>query len=96
MCSVYASMQVYVLPVKSLTFWVHEGYEAIGGHVPQSGVAFDPVTLFLGRGRRSKVRPCQLMRQTTALVHCRAGKKATKVWGWCGYEEVGLPCSHRK
>ena len=30
------------------------------------------------------------------LVHCRAGGKATKALGWCGYEEVELSRPHRK
>ena len=34
---------------------------------PPSGVTADPARCLGGRGRRSKVRPCQLMRQTTPV-----------------------------
>ena len=41
--------------------------EAIGGRVPDAVVTFEPGQETLGRGRRSKVRPCQLMRHCTPV-----------------------------
>ena len=40
---------------------------AIGGRVPEAVVTFEPREEALGRGRRSKVRPCLLMRHCTAV-----------------------------
>ena len=63
-----ALMQVLLLPIgRGFTgqCWDIGAWDlasAIGGRVPEAVVTFEPARRLWGRGRRSKVRPCQLMR----------------------------------
>ena len=61
-------------------------YERVGGRVPRLRVTFDPSTCFRGRDMRSKVRLCQLMRQTTDVGLCGREEGDEHVeWAWlCG------------
>ena len=66
---VLASMQVLLVPVGRGICGpgAHNRDVTTGGRIPPSGVTSDPARCLGGRGRRSKVRPWQLMRQTTPV-----------------------------
>ena len=69
-----------------------------GGCVPYQLWPLNPATCFGGRGRRSKVRQRQLMRQTMAVdwAGSRARRKARKVCCGRGCKEEVLPHPYRK
>ena len=68
-----ALMQVLLLPIgrglmgQCLDIGAWDLAVAIGGRVPEAVVTFEPREEALGCGRRSKVRPCQLMRHCTPV-----------------------------
>ena len=63
-----ALMPVLLLPIgrgftgQCLDIGADDSAAAIGGRVPDPVVTFEPREEAWGRDRRSKVRPCQLMR----------------------------------
>ena len=63
-----ALMQVLLLPIgrgftgQCLNIGAWDLASAIGGRVPETVMTFEPARRLWGRGRRSKVRSCQLMR----------------------------------
>ena len=65
-CSVNVCVLMLLgIPVQRLTFRTHKGYVAIGGRFPHLVWSLTPMRyMFPGCGRRSKVRPWQLMRLT--------------------------------
>ena len=76
-----ALMQVLLLPIgrgftgQCLDIGAGDLAAAIGGRVPDAVVTFEPVQEAWGRGRRSKVRPCLLMRHCTAV-------RSRGLYGW--------------
>ena len=76
-----ALMQVLLLPIgrgftgQCLDIGAWDLAAVIGGRVPDAVVTFEPGHEALGRGRRSKVRPCQLMR------HCMP-VRSRGLYGW--------------
>ena len=66
---------------------------------PWCGVTFELRQVALGRGRRSKVRPCQMSVNEALYVGMIEGdrtarRKWTMVWSGCGFDDVLLPCPH--
>ena len=78
-----ALMQVLLLPIgrgftsQCLDIGAWDLASAIGGRVPEAVVTFEAreERVLWGRGRRSKVRPCQLMRHCTAV-------RSRGLYGW--------------
>ena len=68
-----ALMQVLLLPIgrgftgQCLDIGAWDLASAIGGRVPEAVVTFEPARRLWGRGRRSKVRLCPLMRHCTPV-----------------------------
>ena len=75
LCAVCACalMQVLLLPIgrgftgQYLDIGAWDLAAAIRGRVPEAVETFEPRKEALGRGRRSKVRPCQLTRHCTPV-----------------------------
>ena len=68
-----ALMQVLLLPIgrgltgQCLDIGAWDSAAAIGGRVPDAVVTFERGHEIWGRGRRSKVMPCQLIRHCTPV-----------------------------